>query len=58
MGCDKVAKRSLPTTRVKRALEDLKTKEESRRLPLCKDHYREFRKASKADRKLERLSWE
>ncbi len=58
LDCENEASRSLPTARVKRVLEDLKTKSDGRRLPLCRDHYREFRKAGKRDRKLERLSWE
>jgi hypothetical protein len=31
--------------------------EKGRRAPLCRDHYREWKKTTKAARKLDRLDW-
>ena len=56
-GCENKVKRSLSTKKVKKALPDLKFKGESSNVHLCKDHYRDFKKATKKDRKLETLTW-
>ncbi len=53
-GCDKEAERSIS----KKAADEAGLKladEEARRAHLCKEHYRQYKKASKSDRKLEYL---
>jgi len=43
---------------VKEALPDLKLIGEPRRIHLCKDHYRQFRKKTKEERDLDRATWQ
>jgi hypothetical protein len=53
LGCDRPAERSLSAKKVEKAgldIEDVKGK-----VHLCKDHYKEYKKASRTDRKLETL---
>jgi hypothetical protein len=57
-GCGKEARRSLSTKKVKEALPDLKLIGEPRRIHLCKDHYRQFRKKTKQERENERATWQ
>jgi hypothetical protein len=58
-GCNQPFKRTLSYDKVKGALPHLSFKgKEPRRVHLCKDHYKEYKKATKEDRKLERLGWE
>ncbi len=57
-GCGKEARRSLSTRKVKEALPDLKLIGEPRRIHLCKDHYRQFRKKTKEERDLDRATWQ
>lgn len=57
-GCGKDARRSLSTKKVKEALPDLKLIHEARRVQLCKDHYRQFRKKTKEEREIERATWQ
>lgn len=54
-GCGAEAVRHLTLTEAKRAFPDLSDR--GRRAPLCRDHYREWKKATKQARKLERLGW-
>jgi len=56
-GCGKESRRSLSTTKVKEALPELKLIGEPRRIHLCKDHYRQFRKKTKQEREVERAAW-
>ena len=58
VGCGKEAKRSLSTKKVKEALPELKLIGEPRRVHLCKDHYKQFRKKTKQERELERATWQ
>ena len=53
-GCDDEGERSISRKKVKDALEK-KMDGESKRVQLCKAHYREFKKATKEERKLEQL---
>jgi hypothetical protein len=53
-GCSEVAERSMSRKKVKDAM-DWTLKGEDKRAKLCKTHYREFKKATKDDRKLESL---
>jgi len=52
-GCTSEAVRHLTLTEARRAFENLP--EKGRRAPLCRDHYRQWKKATKESRKLERL---
>jgi hypothetical protein len=54
-GCKNDALRSISMGSAKKAFSNFK--EESRRAYLCREHYKKFRKATKQDRKLERLDW-
>jgi thymidine kinase len=56
--CGKEARRSLSTKKVKEALPELKLTGEPRRIHLCKDHYRQFRKKTKQERENERATWQ
>jgi hypothetical protein len=58
VGCGKEAKRSLSTKKVKEALPELKLIAETRRVHLCKDHYKQFRKKTKQERELDRATWQ
>ena len=55
-GCSNPAARSVAGKRAAGALPPLKLKGD-RRAHLCQDHYRQFRKATKEERDLERLGW-
>ncbi len=58
-GCHNPVKRSLSAKVVKEALPNLSFKSaDAKRVRLCKEHYKEYKKATKEDRKLERLGWE
>jgi len=51
-GCDKDGVRSLTTSKVKDA--GLRISSSSKKTPLCKEHYKEWKKATKQDRDVER----
>lgn len=54
-GCGEEAVRSLSYQKVKEALgADL---EEGRRAHLCREHYKAYKKATKVDRALDRITW-
>ncbi|HAR95790.1 MAG TPA: hypothetical protein DCR97_07495 [Deltaproteobacteria bacterium] len=53
-GCDCDSERSIPRKKVKDAME-WTLKGEDKSAHLCKAHYREFKKATKEERKLEAL---
>jgi hypothetical protein len=53
--CTNEAVRHLALAEARRAFSNLP--KEGRRAPLCRDHYREWKKATKATRKLDRLDW-
>ena len=55
-GCPNPAARSVAGKRAQAALRTLKLADE-RRVHLCRDHYKQFRKATKEERELERLGW-
>ena len=54
-GCGAPSVRHLALGEAKKAFSDLP--EKGRRAPLCRDHYREWKKTTKEARKLERLGW-
>ncbi|MDD4308280.1 MAG: hypothetical protein PHU53_05680 [Thermoplasmata archaeon] len=53
-GCDQDSERSISRKKIKEAMSWTLKGDDSRAL-LCKNHYREFKKATKEDRKLESL---
>jgi hypothetical protein len=54
-GCKEEAVRSISSKKASKS--GLSVKESKGNVHLCKDHYRDFKKATKEDRKLERLGW-
>ncbi len=52
-GCGAPAVRHLALAEARRAFSDLP--EKGRRAPLCRDHYRAWKKATRTERALERL---
>jgi hypothetical protein len=54
-GCGAPSLRHLALTEARKAFPQLPDK--GRRAPLCRDHYREWKKSTKAARKLDRLGW-
>ncbi len=54
-GCGADAARRLSLAEARKAFPQLP--EKGRRAPLCRDHYREWKKQTKAARKLDRLGW-
>ena len=56
-GCKEEATRSISADKLKKATSGVSLKQDSRRAHICKTHYRQFRKDTKTDRKLERLGW-
>lgn len=55
-GCDGEAHKSLSRKKVTDAITDA-LKSEGRKVHLCKDHYKSFKKATKKERELERMDW-
>jgi hypothetical protein len=56
-GCGKDAVRSVALDKAKAVLASKTLEADFRRVHLCRDHYRDFRKATKKDRELDRLGW-
>lgn len=56
-GCGKDAERSLPADKVRGALKDLKFETDGRRISLCKEHYKQYKKETRDERKLEKTYW-
>ncbi len=54
-GCTNEAVRSVGAKKI--AKSDLAIDSKRGNVHLCKDHYRQFKKSTKEDRKLERLGW-
>ncbi len=54
-GCGAPSVRRLSLAEARKAFPDLP--ERGRRAPLCRDHYREWKKSTKNARKLDRLGW-
>lgn len=55
-GCDKDTARSLSRKKVDKALSH-GLEGSGKRVKLCKDHYKEFKKKTKEEKKLESLGW-
>ncbi|HEX2231647.1 MAG TPA: hypothetical protein VHG34_05590 [Nitrososphaeraceae archaeon] len=56
-GCDQTAQRSMSGSKASMAL-NLDLDSTSKRIYLCKTHYREWKKASKNERENERARWD
>lgn len=56
-GCPNDAVRSVAQEKLKEALPGLSVRADFRRVHLCREHYRQFRKKTKKDRELDRLGW-
>ena len=54
-GCGAPAARRLSLAEARKAFSNLPDR--GRRAPLCRDHYREWKKATKKARALERATW-
>ena len=54
-GCGAMSVRHLALAEARKAFDRLP--DQGRRAPLCRDHYREWKKATKEARKLDRLGW-
>ncbi|MFQ6060846.1 MAG: hypothetical protein ACE5KV_06090 [Thermoplasmata archaeon] len=55
-GCSKPAVRSISAKKFSSAMPDARIPS-TRRVHICKDHYKKYRKKTKKDRKLQRLDW-
>jgi hypothetical protein len=56
-GCDQTALRSMSGSRAARAI-DLEVDSASKRIYLCRLHYKDWKKATKEDRENERARWD
>jgi hypothetical protein len=57
-GCKNIADRSVSAKKYQGALPSVTFNGEvGRRVQVCKDHYKPFRKATKEERELDRLGW-
>ena len=54
-GCAAPSARVLARSEARKAFSGIS--EQGRRAPLCRDHYKEWKKATKLARKLDRLAW-
>jgi hypothetical protein len=54
-GCTETSVRSLARAEARKAYPDLS--EDGRRAPLCRAHYKQYKKATKEARTLDRLGW-
>ena len=58
VNCTAEAVRSLPAKKVTEAMKDKGVKDkDAKRIHLCREHYRMFKKLTKTDRELDRLGW-
>lgn len=56
--CTEDPKRAVSYKKIKDALPDLKFDRTGKRVHLCKEHYKKYKKATKAERTLETLTWD
>jgi hypothetical protein len=55
--CDESAERSMSLTKAKMS-QDLDFDNSKKRVYLCKNHYKDWKKSSKSDRETERTRWD
>ena len=57
-GCENESVRSVPVKNLLKALPGVKIEDEKRkRVHICKEHYKKFKKATREERELQRLGW-
>jgi hypothetical protein len=56
--CEFTSKRSISAKKVETALPNLKFNKSGKKVHLCKEHYKQLKKATKTDRKIETLTWD
>ena len=56
--CNNESKRAVAYKKVEKALTNLKFDKVKKRVHLCKEHYKQYKKATKTERTLETLTWE
>ena len=56
--CDLPIKKAVSFKKIKEALPSLKFGKTGKRVHLCREHYKKFKKATKSERDLERLTWD
>ena len=56
--CQEEVKRTLSFKKVQDALPKVKFEKVTKKVHLCKDHYKQYKKATKDQRKMETLTWE
>lgn len=56
-GCKKEAEHSLSGEKAASALEGFKFEGDGRKIALCREHYKTYKKATKADRTVEQAYW-
>ena len=56
-GCKEEGVRSIPRKKLE-ANTDFSIEGAHKRVHICKEHYKEYKKATKKDRDLERMGWE
>lgn len=57
-GCGKEADRSISFRKAREAMEDWKLEKDGpRRIHICKEHYRDFKKATRRERDMDRAGW-
>ncbi len=56
VGCEGEGVRSLSRRKVASAVTDVEVAE-GRRAYLCRDHYKKYKKATRMDRTIDRLTW-
>jgi len=54
-GCGTESVRSIARVEARKVFDQIS--DTGRRAPLCRDHYKEWKKATKVARKLDRLAW-
>ena len=58
LDCTLDVKRSLSFKKVQEALPKLKFENVGKKVHLCREHYKQFKKATKEQRKMETLTWD
>lgn len=56
-GCKEAAKRHISYGKVSAALKDERIAARGRSVGLCRNHWRDFKKATKEERELDRVGW-
>ena len=57
-GCNLPIKRAVSQKKFENVMPDLKFDKKGKRIHLCKDHYKEFKKVTKKERTIDHLTWD